>query len=140
MSVIMSNKNIPNNVIKEAGTSCEGLSPGSLGMQGQVPGGCNQATTNTTNLNADNEDNVMVLGEEEWDDLFENSMEITRFNGFSSESSSEDDIDINYNKKERQIWPKTMNTVVMEFYFLSRPVDEEGKPVRGYRRMHNIWK
>ena len=25
--------------------------------------------------------------------------------------------------------------------FLSRPVDEEGKPVRGYRkRMNNIWK
>ena len=34
-----------------------------------------------------------------------------------------------------------MNTVVMECYFLSRPVDEEGKPIRGYRRrMHNIWK
>ena len=28
----------------------------------------------------------------------------------------------------------------MECYFLSRPVDEEGKPVRGYWRMHNIWK
>ena len=29
----------------------------------------------------------------------------------------------------------------MECYFLSRPVDEEDKPVRGYRRrMHNIWK
>ena len=29
----------------------------------------------------------------------------------------------------------------MECYFLSRPVDEEGKPVRGYRRRtHNIWK
>ena len=29
----------------------------------------------------------------------------------------------------------------MECYFLSRPVDEEGKPVRRYRRaMHNIWK
>ena len=141
MSVIMSNKNIPNKVMKEAGTSCEGLSPSRLGMQGQVPEGCNQATTNKTNLNADNEDNVMVLGEEEWKDLFENSMEITRFNGFSSESSSEDDIDINNNNKERQTWPKTMNTAVMECYFLSRPVDEEGKPVTGYRRrMHNIWK
>ena len=32
------------------------LSPGSLGMQGQVPGGCNQATTNKTPLNADNEE------------------------------------------------------------------------------------
>ena len=33
-----------------------------------------------------------------------------------------------------------MNTAVMECYFLSRLVEEEGKPVRGYRRrMHNIW-
>ena len=29
----------------------------------------------------------------------------------------------------------------MECYFLSRPLEEKGKPVRGYRRrMHNIWK
>ena len=29
----------------------------------------------------------------------------------------------------------------MECYFLSKPVDEESKPVRGYRRkLHNIWK
>ena len=29
----------------------------------------------------------------------------------------------------------------MECYFLRRPVEEEGKPVRGYRRrMQNIWK
>ena len=29
----------------------------------------------------------------------------------------------------------------MKCYFLSRSVDEEGKPVRGYKkRMHNIWK
>ena len=59
-------------------------------------------------------------------------MEITSFNGFSSESSNEDDIDINYNNKERQTWTKTLNTAVMECYFLSRPVNEEGKPVRGY--------
>ena len=26
----------------------------------------------------------------------------------------------------------------MKRYFLSRPVDEEGKPVREYIRMHNI--
>ena len=32
---------------------------------GQVPGSRNQATTNKTPLNADKEDNVMVLGEEE---------------------------------------------------------------------------
>ena len=43
MSVIMSNKNIANSGVKEARTSCEGLSPGSLGMQGQVPDGRNQA-------------------------------------------------------------------------------------------------
>ena len=68
-------------------------------------------------------------------------MEITSFNGFSCESSNEDDIDIKYNNTERQTWTKTLNTAVMEYYFLRRPVDEEGKPVRGYRRrMHNIWK
>ena len=43
--------------------------------------------------------------------------------------------------KERQTWTKTLNTAVMEHYFLSRPVGEEGEPVRRYRRrMHNIWK
>ena len=61
----MSNKNISNNDVKEAGTSCEGLSPGSLRMQGHVPGSHNQATMNKTPLNADYEGNVMVLGEEE---------------------------------------------------------------------------
>ena len=140
MSVIMS-KNIPSNGIKEAGTSCEAPLPASFGMQGWVPGSCDQATTNKTPLNADNGDNMIILGEEEWEDLFGNSMEITSFNGFSYESSNEDDIDINYNNKERQTWTKTLNTVVIESYFLSRPLEEEGKPVRGYRRrMHNIWK
>ena len=57
MSVVILNKNIPNNDMKEAGTSCEGLSPSSLEMQGQVPGSRNQATTNKNPLNADNEDN-----------------------------------------------------------------------------------
>ena len=89
-----------------------------------------QATTTKTLLNADNKDNVMVLGEE-WEDLFGNSMEITNFNGFPYESSYEDDINISYNNKERQTWTKTLNTaVIMEYYFLRRPVDEEGKPVR----------
>ena len=127
--------------MKKAGTSAKGLLPSSLGMQGQVPAGRNQATTNKTPLNAENEDNVMVLGGEEWEYFFGNSMEITSFNGFSYESSDEDDIDITYNNKKRQTWAKTLNTAVMECCFLSRPVDEEGKPVREYqRRMHNIWK
>ena len=92
-------------------------------------------------MNVDNEDNVMVIEEEKWEDLFRNSMEITGFNGLSCESSSKDDIDIDYNDKERQTWTKALNTPVMEGFFLSRPVDEEGKPVRGYRRkMHNICK
>ena len=102
MSVVMPNKNILSNGVKKAGTSCEGLLPDSIRMQEEVPGGYNQATTNKTPLNADIEDNVMVLGEEEWEDLFGNSMEITSFNGFSCESSNENDIDINYNNKERQ--------------------------------------
>ena len=57
-------------------------------------------------------------------------MEITGFNGFPYESSNEDDISINYNNKERRTWTKTFNTVVMECYFLSIPVDEEGKLTR----------
>ena len=62
MIIIMSNKNTPNNSLREAGTSREGHSPGSLGMQGKVPGGRNQTTANKNLLNADNEDNAMVLG------------------------------------------------------------------------------
>ena len=92
-------------------------------------------------MNADNEDNVIVLGKEEWEDLFKNSTKITSFNGFSCESSNEDDVDIKCNNKEKQTWTKTLNNVVMECYFLSRSVDEEIKPVRGYRsRMYNVWK
>ena len=75
------NKNLPNNGMKETETSCEGLSPTSLGMQGQLPGSRNQATTNKTPLNADNKDNVIVL-EEEWEYLFGNSKEITSLMGF----------------------------------------------------------
>ena len=56
-------------------------------------------------------------------------------------SSNEDDIGINFNNKERQTWTKTLNTAAMECNFLIRPVDEEGKPIRGQRRkMHNVWK
>ena len=67
-------------------------------------------------------------------------MKITSFNGFSCESSNEDDIGNNYNNKERQTWTKTLNTAAMECCFQSRSVEEEGKRIRGYRRMHNIWK
>ena len=70
-----------------------------------------------------------------------NTMEITSFDRFSCEPSNEDDIDINYNYKERQTWTKTLDTAVMECYFLNRLVDKEGEPVRGYwRRTHNIWR
>ena len=41
-------------------------------------------------------------------------------------------------------WPKKMNVVVMECYLLSRPFDEQGKSIRGYRKIMynicNIWK
>ena len=78
MNVIMLNRDISNKSMKEDGPSCEG----SLRIQGQIPGIRNQATMNKTSLNADNEDNVMVLGEKEREDLFENNIEITSFNGF----------------------------------------------------------
>ena len=46
-----------------------------------------------------------------------------------------------HQKTARTGFPKKMNVAVMECYFLSRPFDEEGKPMRGYRKqMHNIWK
>ena len=46
-----------------------------------------------------------------------------------------------HQKTARTGWSKEMNVAVMECYFLSRPFDEEGKPIRGFRkRMHNIWK
>ena len=67
-------------------------------------------------------------------------MKITSFNGFSCESSNEDNIGNNYNNKERQTWTETLNTAAMECYFQSRSEEEEGKRIRGYRRMHNIWK
>ena len=51
-------------------------------MEGQVPGGRNQATVNKTRLNADNEDDVMILGEEKWEDLIASSMEIQALMGF----------------------------------------------------------
>ena len=65
-------------------------------------------------MTADNEESVMVLEGEEWEDLFGNGIEITSFNGFSFESSKEDDININYNNKEIQMWTKTLNPAVME--------------------------
>ena len=41
----------------------------------------------------------------------------------------------------RTRWSKSMNVAVMECYFLSKPLNDDGKPVRGYRRrMHNIWR
>ena len=34
-----------------------------------------------------------------------------------------------------------MNVAVMECYYVSKPVAENGRPVRGYRqRMHAAWK
>ena len=82
----------------------------------------------------------MVLGEKEWEDLFGNRMEITSLNGFLCESSNVDDIDINYNNKERRTWTKTLNTAVMKCYFFSRLLDEKGRPVTANRRrIHNIW-
>ena len=41
----------------------------------------------------------------------------------------------------RTKWSKTVNMIVMECFFRSRPFDDEGKPIRGYRqRMMQEWK
>ena len=34
----------------------------------------------------------------------------------------------------RMKWNKEVNKVVMECFYRSRPFDEEGKPIRGYRQ------
>lgn len=43
-------------------------------------------------------------------------------------------------RSSKLVWSREKNIVAMECYYLSRPVDEEGKPVRGYRRMFSMWK
>ena len=41
----------------------------------------------------------------------------------------------------RKKWNKEVNKIVMECFYRSRPFDEEGKPIRGYRqRMFREWK
>ena len=46
-----------------------------------------------------------------------------------------------HQKTARARWSKEMNLAVMKCHFLSRPFDEEGKPIRGFRkRIYNIWK
>ena len=38
-------------------------------------------------------------------------------------------------------WTKQLNRVVMECYYESRPTDDNGVPLRGYRqRMHKAWR
>lgn len=40
----------------------------------------------------------------------------------------------------RLTWSKEVNKVVMECYFRSKPVNENGVPARGYRRrMFHVW-
>ena len=41
----------------------------------------------------------------------------------------------------RMKWSRDMNIAVKECYYLSKPVDESDRPVRGYRqRRHAVWK
>ena len=41
----------------------------------------------------------------------------------------------------RTKWSKTVNMIVMDCFFRSKPFDDEGKPIRGYRqRMMQEWK
>ena len=41
----------------------------------------------------------------------------------------------------RMKWNKEVNNVVIECFYRSKPFDEEGKPVRGYRqRMFREWR
>ena len=41
----------------------------------------------------------------------------------------------------RVMWKKEVNKVVMEYFYRSKPFDEEGKPIREYRkRMFREWR
>ena len=41
----------------------------------------------------------------------------------------------------RRGWGRKLNIAVMGCYYLSKPINDEGKPIRGYRkRMHAIWR
>ena len=60
--------------------------------------------------------------------------------GHNSTENTVDSVQ-NLSTNSKHKWLKTTNVIVMECYYLSKPVNEEGKPVRGYRRrMHGIWK
>ena len=41
----------------------------------------------------------------------------------------------------RMKWNQDMKIAVIECYYQSKPVDESGRPVKGYRQgMHAVWK
>ena len=43
-------------------------------------------------------------------------------------------------EKSRQNWNKEINVMIMKCYFQSKPTDENGVPIRGYRqRMYKAW-
>ena len=85
--------------------------------------------------------------------MSEMSLDIIRNNGMDGDGTLRDGSSPNrcpvgeqrrpsrHQKTTRTGWSKKTNVAVMECYFLSKPFDEEGKPIRGYRkRMDNIWK
>ena len=39
-----------------------------------------------------------------------------------------------YQTTARRQWTRQVNIVVMECYYQSRPVDEDGVPIKGYKR------
>ena len=41
---------------------------------------------------------------------------------------------VRYQASAKMKWNKELNVAVMECYFLSKPTDENGRPVQGYRK------
>ena len=40
----------------------------------------------------------------------------------------------------RRVWNKELNEIVIECYYKSKPTDEKGVPIRGYKqRMYRAW-
>ena len=87
--------------------------------------------------------NKTLIDEEQWNELFGNS-EVSSFEGFSDETDKNEEPKAKPRSKQpkvRRKWSKDVNTVLMECYYRSTPVAEDGTPIRGYRRrLHREWK
>ena len=78
-------------------------------------------------------------------DISNNGVNGTGFSNDEGSSPGRDPMDEQRGPSRNHVtasmkWTKAINVAVMECYYLSNPVNESDKPLRGYRqRMHMIW-